>query len=670
MERKANIKKWIFFILFILLNGLNCFLCTTSFFNNNLSPFPLNGIMILNYIIGSFGTSLFFLGIGILIFHSDRHRSQYLLCVTLFNTILCFALCVFVYNFGMMFSFKNLKALNNPAGEMAYEFFFDALLSLLANAQYLTLIPFILLLIYYFIFLNKKHNEIMDASMFGGFKIKKIFGIVILVISLLFSSTSSILYSARITNTWFEKNDEPLYGIQNCGLWNYYVKDAIDCYLIPDKLSKKDKESTLNELAYYQEKERTNEIDGNIYGNSQYEGCFTNKNLILLQMESMNNFTIGLSVNGKEITPNINKMIEEGIYCNQFYTTVGIGNTSDAEFSAMTGLRPTGSTMTVYENVNHEYPTLAKDFKAKGYQTFSIHGNTGVFYNRTEVHTNTYGFDYHYDISLFTENYNNYNNYIHTRIADEDLLTETVSLMTKSTKPTFAFAVLVSCHIPYEEDSNLRKVLDTEGFSLKNDVKGKLLRGYLEHTHYVDYCIGKLLDSLEENNLLENTVIALYGDHGGTISHHDFHRDASIFNYIDNINNFNDMNWRNLDKFAFRKITQEIPFVIYDCAKSKNIIPQTISKIRSQVDIKRTMDSLFNLDTDYYFGVDILSNEPTIHYSPRTLDVISDYGMISASSLKTYPINNKLQDIKDLALKQKQLNDRLLKNDLFFKKQE
>ena len=41
----------------------------------------------------------------------------------------------------MMFSFKNLKALNNPAGEMAYEFFFDALLSLLANAQYLTLIP-------------------------------------------------------------------------------------------------------------------------------------------------------------------------------------------------------------------------------------------------------------------------------------------------------------------------------------------------------------------------------------------------------------------------------------------------------------------------------------------------------------------------------------------------
>ena len=46
MERKANIKKWIFFILFILLNGLNCFLCTTSFFNNNLSPFPLNGIMI------------------------------------------------------------------------------------------------------------------------------------------------------------------------------------------------------------------------------------------------------------------------------------------------------------------------------------------------------------------------------------------------------------------------------------------------------------------------------------------------------------------------------------------------------------------------------------------------------------------------------------------------
>lgn len=667
LERRTNLKKWIFFLLFILLNTLNCFLCTTSFFNAELSPYPLTGMMMFNFLLGSIGMDLLWIASSILIFKLDRHRFQYLIVISSINTLLCFALCIFVYNFGMMFSFTNLKALNNPAGAMAYEFFFDALLSLLANGQYMTFIPLGVFVLYYFIFLNKKHDEVFDTNMFGGLKLKRIFGCTILVISSLSIISSQFLYSARIHNTWFEKNESPLYGIQNCGMWNYYVRDAIQCYFVSDSLSSKEKEETKEELSFYTKKERTSEIDHQVYGNSIYEGSFEGKNLLLIQMESMNNFTVGLTVHGKEITPNLNKMIENGLYWNHFYTTVGIGNTSDAEFSAMTGLRPTGSRMTVYEDVFHSYPTLAKDFKDKGYQTFSIHGNTGVFYNRFTVHKEVYGFDQHYDITHFP----NYQNYIHTRIADEDLLNETVSLMSDSNNPTFAFAILVSCHIPYEEDSNVRKVLNAQGFSLKEDVKGDLLRGYLEHTYYVDYCLGQLLSSLEEKQLLDQTIIALYGDHGGTISHHNYHTDHSIFSYLPFHDEMNHMNWNDLDTFSFRQVTQEIPFLIYEGSEEKKIAPQQFGQVRSQVDIKRTMDSLFSLSSSYYFGVDALGNEPTFHYAPRTLDVMCDAGMISATSLEYHGLSNevvdpkKLLQIKNLALKQKQLNDRLLKYDLF-----
>src|SRR5690606_5119803 len=40
------------------------------------------------------------------------------------------------------------------------------------------------------------------------------------------------------------------------------------------------------------------------------------------------------------------------------------------------------------------------------------------------------------------------------------------------------------------------------------------IKGYLEHAAYADYAIGEALKRLEELGLHENTIVALYGDHG------------------------------------------------------------------------------------------------------------------------------------------------------------
>lgn len=57
-----------------------------------------------------------------------------------------------------------------------------------------------------------------------------------------------------------------------------------------------------------------------------YKGVAKGKNLILIQTESFNNFVVGATYNGQEITPNLNKLLKnDTIYFNHFYSTTGVG---------------------------------------------------------------------------------------------------------------------------------------------------------------------------------------------------------------------------------------------------------------------------------------------------------------------------------------------------------
>ena len=71
---------------------------------------------------------------------------------------------------------------------------------------------------------------------------------------------------------------------------------------------------------------------------NDYTGIFDGKNVIAIHAESLQTFTLGLEFNGKEVTPNINKLTKEGIYFNNFYAQVGVGTSSDTEFTYATSL--------------------------------------------------------------------------------------------------------------------------------------------------------------------------------------------------------------------------------------------------------------------------------------------------------------------------------------------
>ena len=74
------------------------------------------------------------------------------------------------------------------------------------------------------------------------------------------------------------------------------------------------------------------------------DGKFTSvgkdKNLIVLQVESLQNFIIGFKYNGLEITPNLNKLANHSIYYNKYYELVGEGDRADAEFVSNNSFHP------------------------------------------------------------------------------------------------------------------------------------------------------------------------------------------------------------------------------------------------------------------------------------------------------------------------------------------
>ncbi|MBC7961181.1 MAG: LTA synthase family protein [Vallitaleaceae bacterium] len=234
----------------------------------------------------------------------------------------------------------------------------------------------------------------------------------------------------------------------------------------------------------------------------QYEGIGKGKNLIVIQVESLQNFAIGKSYEGQELTPNLNKLIKKDtIYFDNYYTVIGKGNTADAEFATMNSLYPNieGS---CYENYDQNtFYGLPWVMKENGYSATAYHGYLGDFWNR-EAFYKVNGFD---DFKS-EEDYN-----VTTRIgfgmADEEMLAQTTDFMKKLPQPFFSFVITLSCHHPYiipEEYAGI-EVLDKD--------KGTVFGNYMQGVHYSDQALGQFIESLKANGLYEDSVIVLYGDH-------------------------------------------------------------------------------------------------------------------------------------------------------------
>ncbi|MCK9536164.1 MAG: LTA synthase family protein [Bacilli bacterium] len=689
--KRLNKYKIIYIAAFIALHILNSFLMTTSLVFPDINPYPRTFFMMINSFFGDFGFIMLFLGLAVLIFKTDYKRGKFIMIVSIVLSILYLGMSVYIYYYKTFFSFYNLETFGTPAGGKAFMFLIRALPGLIIKAKFIFLLPaaIVITLYIFFFYRNRKKEEFFQSSFITGLN-RLYIGILMFAIGFLTMGNSLSAYFFDINDTWYEDNATPIYGIQTTGLFNYYIYDAYS-YFFTDEVYPEEKKKEIEvELEKYKNIERTSPIDGITYGNSAFAGIFKDKNLVMVQVESLNNFVVGLTIeiDGQpvEVTPNLNRILSNSVYLNNYYHSVGIGNTSDAEFTNLTGLNPIGPNFTILRYNNVQYQTLPKLFRDKGYSSISVHANTGAFYERANIHPNLYGFDVHYSEEKLEMNSDNL---IHTWLNDTDMLRQTVDLMKKHSQngPVFVFPITISNHTPYNkplESKNgwfkEKENLFPDDFKLVNSIiRNPQHIGYLEHVSYTDYALGVLFDCLEEKGLADDTIVILYGDHGCGFDVYDmFYENPDIFaNPINYINNHAEdpISKRLME----RKLLQNIPFIIFDPSgktiKENGILEtQIISLVRGTNCTARTVANLFDLNPKYYFGVDALSDAVTFVYNPRNHDIYVD-GMVISGQSEDYYIyddnylfyytEDKIKDIINAFHEYKDFNDKLLKYQIF-----
>lgn len=361
------------------------------------------------------------------------------------------------------------------------------------------------------------------------------------------------------------------------GIYDYIVND------VKYELKKNE----LNSLSA----DDVNEIDEYIAENNQlivaneYSGIYRGKNLVLVLAESLNTFPID-----EELTPTLYKMTTEGIYFDNYYAPLYQGSTSDSEFISQTSMIPSMSDgVTCYAYGDNYYPyALANLFKNDDYNTDSFHSSFASYYNRELFHVSL-GFNKFYGIEDLSIEYppffQNGTNWI------EDSILFNYSLNKTNTDNKFYdFIISASGHMPYvyrdENDYNLYEINNNARFKdLSEETKN-----YLACQMNLDKGLNQLLIDLEDRGILNDTIIAIYGDHypyGVT-------DDVAISEVLDDT------------IYGYEK--NRVPFIIYD--PSGDTEAQTNHALGSTFDIYPTLCNLFGLDYTKAFvmGVDLLDD--------------------------------------------------------------
>ena len=347
---------------------------------------------------------------------------------------------------------------------------------------------------------------------------------------------------------------------------------------------------------------------------SPYAGAAKGKNLIIIQMESFQNFLLGLKVDGQEITPNLNRFMEDSLYFPNFYQMVGQGNTSDAEFVVNSSfyIPPQGAATMAY--VDKELPSLPRLLQASGYQTATFHTNDVEFWNRGELYSSL-GWEHYYDHKFFGDE-----DAFFFGASDEVLYrksSEKLKEMNDAGQPFYAQVISMSAHHPFTIPEEKYKM------KLPERYEGTFVGDYVRSQNYADYAFGQFMDELKANGLWDNSVIMVYGDHMGlpiySLDHDDKELMTEIYGH----------------EYEYANMLN-IPLLIH----GPSLAPQTLTQVGGEVDIMPTAASLLgvSMDNHIYFGQDLLSQSynllPQRYYLPTGSFIASSGLLIPGNSFE------------------------------------
>ena len=535
---------------------------------------------------------IIFLLSALLVLVKEKNKNKYFVMVTIISLVM-FIVNSMYYTFYKSFASVSLLSTSVFVVDVG-----DAVIENVVQIKDLVflwqLIGLIILIKY------EKKNCIKDKSYKVNKKLSKKFVLSFLVCFLLVIAISKPSDYARFTKEWNRKG-----MVINFGIYTFQINDIIQ------SLRPQLNNIFGHDVAYKKTVDFYDE-----YGyekNSKEENIFTNifegKNLIVIHAESLQTLAMNQKFNEQEVTPNLNKLASEGIFFSNFYSQVGVGTSSDAEFTFSTSMMPSSNGTVFVNYYDREYVTIQKLLKEKGYYVFSMHGNDGDFWNRDVMHKNM-GYDMYFDKEYYV-----IDETIGLGLSDKSFFRQSTEII-KNIKnsydgPFYANLITLTNHTPFS-DVDLVDEFDT---TLKVNINGQIVeRNYINETvlgnyfrsvHYEDAAIGEFIEELDSEGLLENTVVVIYGDHDARIDEEYYNFFYNYDPYTDTVLNSNDEGYTLFNEYIY-ELDRKVPFIIWTKDKEYNL---EVDKPMGMIDAMPTLGNMFNFYSKYQMGHDIFSIE-------------------------------------------------------------
>jgi phosphoglycerol transferase MdoB-like AlkP superfamily enzyme len=275
------------------------------------------------------------------------------------------------------------------------------------------------------------------------------------------------------------------------------------------------------------------------------------KNVIIIQQEGFSNGFIGLERGGLPVTPFINDLVKRSLYFPYFIQNVRFTHRALFAINSSYIDRATGRSILQTTEMRNRYSSLPRILAKKGYDLLYFEGGNSSYENmRGFLKMQGYSiFD-----RLVMEKEGRYEHFEDHRNAfgfyDEFVFEEAAYRLENARKPFLGYIATHSTHSPWKPPGHYSSRFESPYSAIE----------------YADWALKNLFDRLEEQGLLEETIVVITADHTSLPV-----RDLSHFDLMN------------------------IPLIIH----ALDIKPRIKETVGSQVDILPTVLGLLGIDVPY-----------------------------------------------------------------------
>lgn len=223
-----------------------------------------------------------------------------------------------------------------------------------------------------------------------------------------------------------------------------------------------------------------------------------NYNVVVVLMESFMGDTVGVLGGEPDLTPNYNKLAEEGILFTNFFSN---GNRSNRGIlSVLTGFPSQYGKSILKKPIGQKpFVSISQILKERGYSTHFMYGGD-IEFDNMKGFFETNGVDNFVSRDDFSKKERT----IKWGVPDDKLFDRAAEYLGTLKEPFFFEIFTLSNHAPFDIDENFKEFTEEDypDYERYNAFK------------FADYSIGRFVNAVKDKEWAKNTIFVFVADHG------------------------------------------------------------------------------------------------------------------------------------------------------------